>query len=72
MGQHDAPEALPPHLDIIKTKSEDEEDEDNVFPGTDFLSVADVVQVTFFYFSSSSSPVLQCAAVPQLLPLDTN
>lgn len=71
MGQHNAPEALPPDLDIIKTKSEDEEDEDNVFPGTDFLSVADVVQVTF-YFSSSSSPVLQCAAVPQLLPLDTN
>lgn len=46
--QLDAGEAPrpPSHtVDIIERKSEEEEDEENVFPGTDFLSVADVVQV---------------------------
>lgn len=48
MEQLDAGEAPhpPSHtVDIIERKSEEEEDEENVFPGTDFLSVADVVQV---------------------------
>uniref|UniRef100_UPI0037E9B0AC protein TALPID3 n=1 Tax=Semicossyphus pulcher TaxID=241346 RepID=UPI0037E9B0AC len=41
--QLDADEAPPPSVDIIQRKSE-EEDEENVFPGADFLSVADVTQ----------------------------
>ncbi|XP_044022437.1 protein TALPID3 isoform X2 [Siniperca chuatsi] len=44
--QLDAGEAPPPSRtgEIIERKSEEEEDEESVFPGTDFLSVADVVQ----------------------------
>ncbi|XP_051253889.1 protein TALPID3 isoform X1 [Dicentrarchus labrax] len=39
-----AGEAPPPAADIIERKHEEEEDEENVFPGTDFLSVADIIQ----------------------------
>ncbi|XP_076605677.1 protein TALPID3 isoform X2 [Chaetodon auriga] len=43
--QLDAGEAPPlPHVDIIERKSEEEEDEQSVFPGTDFPSAADSVQ----------------------------
>ncbi|XP_041810325.1 protein TALPID3 isoform X2 [Chelmon rostratus] len=43
--QLDADEAPPlPRVDIIKRKNEEEEDEESVFPGADFLSVADSVQ----------------------------
>ncbi|XP_074484717.1 protein TALPID3-like isoform X2 [Sebastes fasciatus] len=38
------PPPPPPPVDIIQRKSEEEEDEEDVFPGTDFLSVADVIQ----------------------------
>ncbi|XP_069391310.1 protein TALPID3 isoform X2 [Paralichthys olivaceus] len=37
---------LPPSHAVIETKSEEEEDEENTFPGADFLSVADVLQVS--------------------------
>ncbi|XP_073340428.1 protein TALPID3 isoform X3 [Pagrus major] len=43
--QQDEGEAPPPpSVDITETKSEEEEEEVNIFPGTDFLSVADIVQ----------------------------
>lgn len=70
--QLDADEAPPlPRVDIIKRKNEEEEDEESVFPGADFLSVADSVQVTFLFlsclFSSSSScictPAVSCLSL---------
>ncbi|XP_026164190.1 protein TALPID3 isoform X2 [Mastacembelus armatus] len=43
--QQNTGEAPPSHaVHILETKSEEEEDGDNIFPGTDFLSVADVIQ----------------------------
>nr|XP_046268461.1 protein TALPID3 isoform X2 [Scatophagus argus] len=43
-GEAPPPPPPHPHVDVIERKSEEEEDEENIFPGTDFLSVADVVQ----------------------------
>ncbi|XP_065822319.1 protein TALPID3 isoform X1 [Labrus bergylta] len=40
--QPGAGEAPPPHVDVIERRSEEEEE--SIFPGTDFLSVADVIQ----------------------------
>ncbi|XP_062252904.1 protein TALPID3 [Platichthys flesus] len=37
---------LAPSQVVIETKSEEEEEEENAFPGADFLSVADVLQVS--------------------------
>ncbi|XP_074547454.1 protein TALPID3 isoform X2 [Halichoeres trimaculatus] len=47
MEQQDTGETPPPSIAILERKSEEEgeqEEEENVFPGTDFLSVADVMQ----------------------------
>ncbi|XP_034432920.1 protein TALPID3 [Hippoglossus hippoglossus] len=41
----EAPPLAPSHI-VIETESEEEEDEENAFPGADFLSVADVLQVS--------------------------
>ncbi|XP_047197649.1 protein TALPID3 isoform X2 [Hippoglossus stenolepis] len=41
----EAPPLAPSHV-VIETESEEEEDEENAFPGADFLSVADVLQVS--------------------------
>ncbi|XP_070697779.1 protein TALPID3 [Pempheris klunzingeri] len=39
----EAPPPLPP-VDIMETESEEEEGKEDVFPGADFLSVADIIQ----------------------------
>lgn len=44
--QDEAPPPLPPPSLTIDIMEENSEEEQNVFPGADFLSVADVVQVT--------------------------
>ena len=52
----EAPPLAPSHV-VIETKSEEEEDEENAFPGADFLSVADVLQVSSIcLLRVSSSP----------------
>ncbi len=54
----------PPPVDIMERKTEEEKNED-VFPGTDFLCVADVIQVNchllpVLYICSSSSASCVC------------